>query len=90
MWMNGNRLERAIIQLGDEQFTLAPAAGAGGGIRFVRHNAPASAVPHHSVELRDSVLFALDVALQVKNGGDSISGVVKLLTEAADTLQPGM
>ncbi len=89
LWMNGARLDRAIIQLGDEQFTLAPAVGHGSGIRFVRHNAPAPSHAGASVDLRDSVLFALDVALQVKNGGDSISGVVKLLTEAADTLQPG-
>jgi hypothetical protein len=88
LWMNGARLDRAIIQLGDEQFTLAPAVGHGSGIRFVRHNAPATASSTQT-ELRDSVLFALDVALQVKNGGDAIAGLVKLLTEAADTLQPG-
>lgn len=88
LWMNGSRLDRAIIQLGDEQFTLAPSVGHGNGIRFVRHNAPTNGTSTPT-ELRDSVLFALDVALQVKNGGDSIAGLVKLLTEAADTLQPG-
>lgn len=90
LWMNGSKLERAIIQLGDEQFTLAPNAGAASGVRFVRHNVHGMStrlsVP---TDLRDSVLFALDVALQVKNGGDAIAGLVKLLTEAADTLPPG-
>ena len=42
-----------------------------------------------ATELRDSVLFALDVALQVKAGdkanGDAIAELVKVLTEAADT-----
>ena len=88
LWMNGAKLDRAIIQLGDEQFTLSPATASGAGVRFVRHNAPTRATTHVT-ELRDSVLFALDVALQVRNGGDAISGIVKLLTEAADTLQPG-
>lgn len=87
LWMNSGRLDRAIIQLGDEQFTLAPSVSHGNAVRFVRHNAPAvqNAGP---IELRDSVLFALDVALQVKTGGDAISGLVALLTQAADTLQP--
>ncbi len=89
LWMNGGRLDRAIIQLGDEQFTLAPSVGHGDGVRFVRHNAPITNTSSGEVDLRDSVLFALDVALQVRNGGDSIAGLVKLLTEAADTLQPG-
>lgn len=88
LWLNGARLDRAIIQLGDEQFTLAPSAGQGSGIRFVRHNAPAAEVTAAELDLRDSVLFALDVALQVRNGGDAIAGLVKLLTEAADSLQP--
>ena len=86
LWMNSSRLERAIVQLGDDQFTLAPSAGAGTGIRFVRHNSAVGPVSTDA-ELRDSVLFALDVALQVKAGGESIAGLVKLLTEAADTLQ---
>ena len=86
LWMNGGQLERAIVQLGDDQFTLAPSAGAGTGIRFVRHNSVAGG-NSTDTELRDSVLFALDVALQVKSGGESIAGLVKLLTEAADRLQ---
>lgn len=86
LWMNSGRLDRAIIQLGDDQFTLAPTAGAGSGIRFVRHNSTAGPISTDA-ELRDTVLFALDVALQVKGGGESIAGLVKLLTEAADGLQ---
>lgn len=88
LWMNAGRLDRAIIQLGDEQFTLAPSAGPSRTVRFVRHNA-APSVAGSDLDLRDSVLFALDVALQVKEGGDAISGLVKLLTESADTLQSG-
>ncbi len=88
LWMSASKLDRAIIQLGDEQFTLAPSPGHG-GVRFVRHNAPLTHAADTSTELRDSVLFALDVSLQVKSGGDAIAGLVKLLTEAADTLQPG-
>jgi len=89
LWMNSGRLDRAIIQLGDEQFTLAPSAGPSRTVRFVRHNAAPSSVTS-DLDLRDSVLFALDVALQVKDGGDAMSGLVKLLTESADTLQIGV
>jgi hypothetical protein len=31
------------------------------------------------------VLFALDVALQIRDGGDAVAGLVKALTEAAET-----
>lgn len=81
LWMSGSRLERSIIQLGDEQFTLTPAGES--GVRFVRHNAPSRG---KASDLRASVLFALDVALQIQGGGSAIAGLVKLLTEAADTL----
>lgn len=83
LWMSGMRLERAIIQLGDEQFTLER----GERVRVVRNMV--SSRGGMATELRDSVLFALDVALQVKAGdkanGDAIAELVKVLTEAADT-----
>ena len=87
LWTSGSRLERAIIQLGDEQFALAPSAGAGSGIRFSRQTGNGQKTSAQT--LRDSVLFALDVALQVKGGGDAIAGLVKLLTEAADRVETG-
>lgn len=92
LWMNSGSLDRAIIQLGDEQFTLAPSAGPSRAVRFVRHSAVSTGKSNgeSNLELRDSVLFALDVALQVKEGGDAMSGLVKLLTESADTLHAGV
>lgn len=85
LWTSGSRLDRAIIQLGDEQFALASSAGAGSGVRFTLQTSSSSRAPTQT--LRDSVLFALDVALQIKGGGEAIAGLVKLLTEAADRVE---
>lgn len=86
LWMNGPKLERAIIQLGDEQFTLSPSSNDASKVRFVRNTVAMHGRSVPQTELRDSVLFALDVALQVKSGGETMAELVKLLTEAADTM----
>lgn len=81
LWMNDGKLDRAIVQLGDGQFTINRDEMK--RVRVVRNTAGSRAGA--AAELRDSVLFSLDVALQVKNGGAPISELVKVLTEAADS-----
>jgi hypothetical protein len=87
LWMSGGKVDRSIIQMGEDQFALAPSNVS--GVRFVRHTADGANMQEDTAALRSSVLFALDVALQVRDGSDAIAGLVKLLTEAADTLQAG-
>lgn len=87
LWMSGGKVDRSIIQMGEDQFALAPSNVS--GVRFVRQTAEGANLKEDAATLRASVLFALDVALQVRDGGDAIAGLVKLLTEAADTLQSG-
>jgi hypothetical protein len=87
LWMSGGKVDRSIIQMGEDQFALAPSNLS--GVRFVRQTSDGARKDEDAATLRVSVLFALDVALQVRDGGDAIAGLVKLLTEAADTLQAG-
>jgi hypothetical protein len=86
LWISGSRIERAIIQLGDETFALSNVNES--EVRFVRQARYGAKLESgsESEDLRNSVFFALDVALQIKEGGDSIRGLVKLLTEAAGSL----
>lgn len=81
LWMSGGKLERSIVQLGEDHFTLHPADG--GGAIFERTELRSSA--GKNTPIRDSILFALDVALQIREGGDAISGLVRQLTQAADS-----
>jgi hypothetical protein len=87
LWTSGPRVERAIIQMGDETFALFPSSVS--GVRFVRQNGDAGTTESDASGLRKSVHFALDVALQVHDRGDAIKGLIKLLTEAADSLPAG-
>jgi hypothetical protein len=87
LWMSGGKVDRSIIQMGEDQFALAPSNVS--GVRFVRQTSGGASKKEDAATIRVSVLFALDVALQVRDGGDAIAGLVKLLTEAADTLQTG-
>lgn len=87
LWMNSGKVDRSIIQMGEDQFALAPSNVS--GVRFVRQTADGANLKEDAVALRASILFALDIALQVRDGGDAIAGLVKLLTEAAGTLQVG-
>ncbi len=87
LWMTSGKVDRSIIQMGEDQFALAPSNVS--GVRFVRQTSDGSKKEEDAATLRQSVLFALDVALQVRDGGEAISGLVKLLTEAADAHQVG-
>lgn len=87
LWMSGGKVDRSIIQMGEDQFALAPSNVS--GVRFVRQTSDGSSKKEDAATLRTSVLFALDVALQVRDGSDAVAGLVKLLTEAADSLQTG-
>lgn len=87
LWMSGGKVDRSIIQMGEDQFAIAPSNVS--GVRFVRQTSDGVSQKDDASTLRKSVLFALDVALQVRDGGDAIAGLVKLLTEAADTLPAG-
>lgn len=87
LWMSGGKVDRSIIQMGEDHFALAPSNVS--GVRFVRQTSDGADANEDAATLRKSVLFALDVALQVREGGDAIAGLVKLLTEAADSLQAG-
>lgn len=84
LWLSGSRVDRAIIQLGEETFALFPSSVS--GVRFVRQTSDGAAAETDAVVLRKSVHFALDVALQIHDGGEAVKGLIKLLTEAADSL----
>ncbi len=81
LWMSGSKLERALLQLGDEQYGLDHVAGVS---RLVRAKTSGKK-DDESAPTRGVVLFALDVALQIREGGDAVAGLVKALTEAAET-----
>lgn len=87
LWLSGSRLERAIIQMGEETFALFPSSVS--GVRFVRQTSDGAAAETDAAVLRKSVHFALDVALQIHDGGEAVKGLIKLLTEAADSLPSG-
>lgn len=81
LWMSSSRLERALLQLGEQQYGLDFVDGATRLVRVSGSNKPGeSGAPTRSV-----ILFALDVALQIRDGGDAVGGLVKALTEAAET-----
>lgn len=82
LWMVGGRLERSIIQLGDEHFTLHRSSD--GTVVFARTELKPPSPS--GMSRRAAALFALDVALQVPSGGEVIAGLVGQLTAAADSL----
>lgn len=84
LWMSGSKLERALLQLGDDQYGLDHV---GGVSRLVRAKT-GSKNDDEGAPTRAVVLFALDVALQIRDGGDAVGGLVKALTEAAETAVP--
>lgn len=92
LWMSGPKLERALIQLGDEQYTLDGPTGSTVLSRMENGVKTSSPTPG-GLPLRDVVLFALDVALQVTQvtqvtdtkTSEAVSALVKGLTEAAAT-----
>lgn len=68
-----DQIDRALLQMGRESIELA-----------ARDDLSAEVVSCTG-KRADLIYFALDVALQVQNGGPLIRGLVKLLTDAADT-----